>query len=68
MFVDSSSQMEIELGTMTHPYKRAADPFKEIMNEFRGVSDQLTVLFKENTVSYITDKILIVAMEEGVLN
>ena len=67
-YVDSSSQEEIELGTLQHPYKAAAYPFKELLNEFRGSGTTMTVLFRENTVSYITEKVTVLAMEDLVLS
>ena len=66
--MDPSSQAEIELGTISHPYKLASDPFKEILNEFRGTPEQLTVLFRENTVTYITEKIIILNLENLVVS
>ena len=59
IYVDAESAAEVELGTLQHPYKSADSPFKEILNEFQG---RITVLFKENTISYITSKLVTLNM------
>ena len=59
IYVDAESAAEVELGTLQHPYKSADAPFKEILNEFQG---RITVLFKENTISYITSKLVTLNM------
>ena len=53
IYVDSESEAEVELGTVMYPYKAAESPFKEILNEFNGQSTPITVLFKENTITYV---------------
>ena len=67
-YVDPSSREEIELGTIKYPYKSAAYPLKELLNEFRGSSSTMTVLFMENTVSYITEKAVVLDMEDLILS
>ena len=62
IYVDAESAAEVELGTLQHPYKSADAPFKEILNEFQGSSTPITVLFKENTISYITSKLVTLNM------
>ena len=67
-YVDPSSRQEIELGTLQHPYKSAVYPLKELLNEFRGSSNPMTVLFKSNTVSYLTEKVVVLGMENLIIS
>ena len=62
IYVDSESTAEVELGTIHYPYKSADSPFKEILNEFHGESTPITVLFKENTITYIASKMVTLNM------
>ena len=65
--MDSESTAEVELGTAQYPYKSADSPFKEILNEFQGQIIPITVLFKENTVTYVTSKLVTLNMQSLVV-
>ena len=67
IYVDPDSEAEVELGNLLYPYKSADSPFKEILNEFQGESTPITVLFKENTISYVTSKLVTLNMQSLVV-
>ena len=48
----------MEIGTKVFPYKRVLYALKEVLNEFNGQTEPISILLKEGTTNYISEKIV----------
>jgi hypothetical protein len=51
IYVDSTSEMPLELGTKEFPYKELADAFLEVFSIINGSNQQVQILVKELTTN-----------------
>ena len=56
--MDPTSIKPIEIGTLEFPYKSVLYALKEVLNEHNEATEPISILMKEGTTNYITEKIV----------
>ena len=58
IYVDPTSTKPLEIGTHDFPYKAVLYALKEVLNEFNGATSPISILMKEGTNNYFSEKVV----------